>query len=285
VFDHSKTGIEAGAERACRFIAEEAPRLGASVGLLDLESYPSVNVPPEVGYDPENDRSAAVRYLPLTREALRLEAVRFNRLMAAAMFRRLRESLPRFELGWYNIPRTIGWYEREPGRVALQVDRTYAEAYPAVIAPFAAFTGPGSQMILSPAMARDLTAGRLEPDALIDWKVESCRTFKERLGPAVNLVTTIWPRWFVVGSPDPGPAYPGGDAVVPPGFMTRLCGRLLDEAGVSGFMCWRASTDDDHEATDPGFQRRLSDRWAEVAVVANARPDFRAVNLSSPSPA
>jgi hypothetical protein len=130
VFDHSKTGIEAGAERACRFIAEEAPRLGASVGLLDLESYPSVNVPPEVGYDPEDDRSAAVRYLPLTREALRLEAVRFNRLMAAAMFRRLRESLPRFELGWYNIPRTIGWYEREPGRVALQVDRTYAEAYP-----------------------------------------------------------------------------------------------------------------------------------------------------------
>jgi hypothetical protein len=77
-----------------------------------------------------------------------------------------------------------------------------------VIAPFAAFTG--SRLADDPlaAMARDLTAGRLEPDALIDWKVESCRTFKERLGPAVNLVTTIWPRWFVVGSPEPRPGLP-----------------------------------------------------------------------------
>lgn len=281
VFDHSSAGIEAGAERACRFIADQASRYGTNVGLLDLETYPSVNVPPEVGYDPESDKATVVRYLPLVREPLRLQAVRFNRLMATAMFRRLREEMPKFELGWYNIPRTIGWYEQEPDQVALQVGRTFDEAYPEVLEPFAAFTGPGSQMIVSPAMARALAAGWIGPDELIDWKVRSCRAFKERLGPLVNVVTTIWPRWFVLGSPRPGPEYPGGDAVVPPGFMTKLCARLLDEAGVSGFVCWRASTDDDNEEVDPGFQRRLSDRWAEVATLVNRRADFRAVDFSA----
>jgi hypothetical protein len=282
VFDHSEAGIEAGAERACRFIMKQAPEYGLNIGILDLEMLPSVNVPPDLGYDPDNrkDKSVVV-YSPLEREAFRSQAVRFNRLMATAMFRRLREEMPKFELGWYNIPRAIGWYDREPEQVTLQVERTYQEAYPAVLEPFAAFTGPSSQMVVSSSMIKGLIAGKIGEDDLIDWKVRSCRAFKEKFGPLVNVVPSIWPRWFIIGSPKPGPDYPDGSVVVPPGFMTKLCTRLLDEAGVSGFMCWRASTDDDYEELDPGYQRRLSDRWAEVAAVVNQRSDFRAVEFSA----
>jgi len=274
LFDHSDAGIMSAAVRTVTFLKEKFSKYNTSIAMFDIEKFKSTNSSFADYKTNSQDIDLSAVYSPLATASVRENAVRFQRILATTIYEMLEEQHVNAELGWYNIPRSPGWHQRSPEQILLQVNRTYDDAFQALIEPLAAFVGPSAQIIVTKEALTSYARKDLDSKSFIKWKVDTCLAYRKRFGQNTKIIPTIWPRWYITGHPRPSTLYPSGDVVVPPGFMRSLCSSLLDDAGVSGFMCWRASTDDDFDGSDDDVAGRLSERWGEVSEVVRSRSDF-----------
>lgn len=274
VFDHSDDGINEAAARTTAFLKEKFDRYHTNVALFDIEKFRSATLSNDNEAIIFHDLGESAIYSPLAAPSVREEAARFQRILASRIYEMLEAEGLSAELGWYNIPRSPGWQQRSPKQIQLQVERTYSDTFQSLIEPLAAFVGPSAQIIVTRQALASYARKDLSASEFIKWKVDTCLAYRKRLGHGVKIIPTIWPRWYVSGRPWHDEDYPDRDVVVPPGFMTELCSALLDDAGVSGFMCWRASTDDNLGVLHDDVEARLSERWGEVAELVRQRRDF-----------
>jgi hypothetical protein len=261
-FDHSASGIEAGAQQVAKMLSNWSRNHRTSLAMFDVEQLRSVNVPSTVGYNPSTDRDLAARYDATARLALRNEAVRYHRTLIGRVRELLRSPVPNAEFGTYNVPRHLNWYHRNNDSIKSSISMTEKSELGSTLLPMLSFNGPQAQFIVNQTMVDS------DRQTLIDWHAESIRARRRALGSSARILPTIWPRLFPTGSV----SFPNSSVALPAGFMQRFCNALLD-AGANGFVCWTPSADRNLSSSD---QAAISRSWSEVAAVARSR-GFRAV--------
>lgn len=269
-FDHSPAGMDAHADAWWAYYQSQRALGGGKLMWWDPEQGSSRNVPPDAGYDSWRDGAYAAVYKYHAAARLRLEAVRWQAGMAAQLIARADAAgLADFEMGQYDMPNQPVIGDEEEGWV---YRRQAAEIQAPLLCPYFAFGGPAAYFAGTQAMLSDWSL-----DQHVARAVQVMTRVRAAFGPDQKIVPAIWARWFRRPTfldrwlPGRGPVYPNDDIAVPAGHLRAMVKGLLD-AGVDGFVIWRATPDD----RDPATAARMAERYQEVVEVVRAHGGFQA---------